>query len=252
MFRQQQVLLRTTPPPSGVVADLVKIWWSWRKRTNRPFLRSITLISLAVIFTLASVVSSVFSSLVISTGDIVVLVKSPYCGWSTKDLSTLQYQRAVLTTSSKYADDCYFDLPNGSRPPLCEIFPKPTVPLTSHTTPCPFESICGHKEAVSIDSGLLDVNEAFGMNLANVDGVRYRKKTTCQILPLQGYTRNLKEGPELDAIESLTLPSPVPRWKSEQMSVEYGAAPSRGLAGYNTSLLVDLTRANHSWGMEVS
>jgi hypothetical protein len=233
-----------------VVADLIKVWWSWRGKARRPLLRSIALIIIAVVFTLTTVVGGVFSSLVISTSDIVVLVNSPYCGWSTKDENTLQYQRAVLTTSGKYAENCYFKPLNESKSRLCEIFPSPTVSLNSQLTSCPFGPICGHEEAVSVDSGLLDVNEAFGMNLARNDQVRYRKKTTCQILPLEGYTR-IPEGAELDAIEKMLIPPPFPEGHRERMSMEYGAAPAQAPPGYNTSVLVDVTRANQTWGMQI-
>jgi len=35
LFWQQQALLRTLPPPTGVVADYIKLWWSWRAKANR-------------------------------------------------------------------------------------------------------------------------------------------------------------------------------------------------------------------------
>ena len=39
---------------------------------------------------------------------------------------------------------------------------------------------------IALDLGLLDLNDAFGMNLADNDRVRFRKKTTCNMLSTQG------------------------------------------------------------------
>jgi hypothetical protein len=41
--------------------------------------------------------------------------------------------------------------------------------------------------AVAVDSGLVNLNERFGMNLAKSDHVRFRKRTTCANLPIDGY-----------------------------------------------------------------
>jgi hypothetical protein len=61
---------------------------------------------------------------------------------------------------------------------------------------CPFDDemcVAGPDDspsapAVAMDSGLVDVNSAFGMNLAASDRVMYRKRTTCGVLPDDGYT----------------------------------------------------------------
>lgn len=49
--------------------------------------------------------------------------------------------------------------------------------------------MCMNKTGTTIivDSGLLDMSEQFGWNLKERDRVRYRKKTTCSILPLAGH-----------------------------------------------------------------
>ena len=35
LFWQQQALLRTLPTPTALLADYVKLWWSWRGATER-------------------------------------------------------------------------------------------------------------------------------------------------------------------------------------------------------------------------
>lgn len=47
--------------------------------------------------------------------------------------------------------------------------------------------------ALVMDSGLLDLNKHFGFNLVHNDNVKFRKKATCNVLPLDGHyvTNNL-------------------------------------------------------------
>lgn len=39
-----------------------------------------------------------------------------------------------------------------------------------------------------MDSGLMDMNSFFGLNLPSKDQVLFRKKTSCAILPLENHT----------------------------------------------------------------
>jgi hypothetical protein len=57
------------------------------------------------------------------------------------------------------------------------------------SAPCPFnETMCGiGDDAVSVDSGPVDVTKAFGLNLGNKDHIQFRKKTVCTVLPIDGY-----------------------------------------------------------------
>jgi len=66
---------------------------------------------------------------------------------------------------------------------------RQNIPLTVKDAPCPFQNstFCDTKEAVSVDSGLLDVGKTFGLNLAAKDRVQFRKKTTCTVLPIKEY-----------------------------------------------------------------
>jgi hypothetical protein len=47
--------------------------------------------------------------------------------------------------------------------------------------------MCDTEEAVSVDSGLVDVRKAFGLNLPSEDRVTFRKKIECTVLPVEGY-----------------------------------------------------------------
>src|SRR5438045_3458435 len=58
LFRQQQVLLRTLPMPSSIVADSAKIWYTWRHRSKRALPRSSLLVVIATLYTFGSLVAS--------------------------------------------------------------------------------------------------------------------------------------------------------------------------------------------------
>ncbi|KAI4709015.1 hypothetical protein J4E89_006417 [Alternaria sp. Ai002NY15] len=47
--------------------------------------------------------------------------------------------------------------------------------------------MCDTEDAVSVDSGLVDVGKAFGLNLPSKDRVTFRKKIECTVLPVEGY-----------------------------------------------------------------
>lgn len=187
LFRQQQALLRSLPTPSTVMIDTLKLWWVWRKKADRPFLRSIILVLLAFGFAAATIAASVFSSLVVSSGTIPVLVDSPLCGFlSETHEGWYSYKVPVDISAPAYAKDCY---KNNSLPSTCNVFMRPNIPLKVEDAPCPFwaKSMCDSKDAVTVDSGLVDVSDAFGLNVPAKDRVRYRRKTTCAVVPTEGH-----------------------------------------------------------------
>ena len=48
--------------------------------------------------------------------------------------------------------------------------------------------MCGiGEDAISVDSGLVDVSKTFGLNLAAKDRIQFRKKVLCTVLPTEGY-----------------------------------------------------------------
>jgi len=193
--RQQQVILRTLPTPSAVVSDYIKLYFSWRgNSTRRGKFRSIVIPILAAIVTIATVLSGVFSSYVVDTTALQVLAKSSFCGpINISDEShnsvSKNYTPAVRTLAEPLAQDCYQS--NSTNFARCNIYTKPRIPFHVQRTECPWPSsmcIGRDKPSVSMDSGLLDVNDAFGLNLPSNGKVQFRKKTTCAVLPLENRT----------------------------------------------------------------
>ncbi|KAF2189270.1 hypothetical protein K469DRAFT_659388 [Zopfia rhizophila CBS 207.26] len=144
LFWQQQAILRTLPSPSSLMADSVKLWWCWRHRSNNTLARCFLLPFLALVFSLATLVATIFSSYVVDSSNIDVL---------------------------------------------------------DHVA-CPFApSMCVGEElsAISMDTGLVDLNDKRGMNLKKSDRVQFRKKTTCGVLTLDGHSQivNATNAPDL-------------------------------------------------------
>ena len=211
LFRQQQVLLRTLPNPGSLLADSTKLWLFWRKRVNRAFLRSLVPLLLGASFWIGTIAVGVLSSYIISANNLQVLIDSPFCGPLDIDTTTDHYfqnanalrplEAKVVATSKSYADDCY---QTGSPlPTRCSVFIQPYIPFSQERTACPFaSSICAKVElpAMRFDSGLVDLNNGFGLNLASNDRVKFRRQTTCAVLDTasRGWIVNATDYPDLD------------------------------------------------------
>ena len=78
---------------------------------------------------------------------------------------------------------------------------KPRLPISYYAAPCPFDqSMCleGELPALSVDTGLIDLNADLGLNLQRADSVKFRKKTTCAVVPLEGHYRIVNSTKLLD------------------------------------------------------
>lgn len=187
LFRQQQALLRTLPTPSTVVADSVKLWFAWRGISDRALARSLLLAVFALLFVAASLAGSIFSSYVASSFMIEVLVDSPFCGsHDGSDLGERSYHNSILSAAENFAPDCQG---SGNLPSRCDsIFVRPNIPFSSEEVTCPFDQSMCVSRAIAFDSGLVDLNDAFGVNARDKDRVLFRKRSTCSVLSLEGRT----------------------------------------------------------------
>ncbi|KAF2020984.1 hypothetical protein BU24DRAFT_487495 [Aaosphaeria arxii CBS 175.79] len=201
LFRQQQALLRTLPGPGSLVTDSIKLWFSWRHKSKRPLLRSLPQASLAFTFAMASLAASIFSSYVVSTTDLDVLIESSSCGYL--DLiqgdqwggsRQIAYTDSVFGLAEQYVEDCYTN--KSSLPVRCKNLARPRIDFTTEIVPCPFHDDFCASPAVAFDSGLFDLSTAYGLNLKDEDGVKHRKRTTCATLPTEGRIerRNISGG----------------------------------------------------------
>jgi hypothetical protein len=212
LFRQQQVLLRATPPPSSFFADWVKLWWLWRGHTKRAFSRSILQLLLSLVFASGTIAVGIFSSYVVSSTNLQVLVDSSNCApLDLYNLSSEDYQKYLgnlapyntnLEVRSKaFAEECYENSSSSSA--RCNAFVRTGFQLPYERVECPFDKkICMEQplSAVRVDSGLVNADEVMGWNLGIQDRVRYRRRATCGLLRHEGYS---------SVIDATSYPNPT-------------------------------------------
>ncbi|KAF2264053.1 hypothetical protein CC78DRAFT_617092 [Lojkania enalia] len=247
LYRQQQALLCTSPQPSSVMADHIKLWWFWRRKTDRAFMRSIFHFVIAFAFFLGALAASVFSSSVISGSTIQVLVNSKACGYFSLGTDEIWevaldgYWKRLEPASRRLTEECYLN--NGSLPTICNMLAKPKISMTREWVPCPFSpAMCegGILPTVSLDSGLLDLNEAFGLNLPASDQVQFRKRTTCSVLPLDGHTA-IVNASELPSLDTPYLPG------AQFLLLHYGISKDLTIEDWpNATFIVNLAKVNAS------
>jgi len=208
LFRQQQTLLRTLPAPGSFLTEAMKLWWIWRRKHGRVFLRCLFPALISLLFATSTLTASVFSSAIISSSDIEVLVDSPYCGFRNFTryyLGPAPGERNYVSTYERaglaYAQDCYKDS-RASQSGCKRVYIQPRIPFTLEDTTCPFaEKMCAvnGSSAVAMDSGLLDMNKHFGFNLGSNNGVNFRRRTTCSVLPRNDYVTvsNVSDLPDI-------------------------------------------------------
>ncbi|KAF2709058.1 hypothetical protein K504DRAFT_408484 [Pleomassaria siparia CBS 279.74] len=169
LYWQQQAILRTQAAPSSLIAENVHLWWNWRNRANRVMLRCSMQNVLPTLFILGAVSTSITTSLIVDNSNIEALVSSSMCGKFQGDLDK-EYLSALADAST-----------------CRNRFIRPFLPFVSQRSVCPFESSFCTDEylpAISMDTGLLDLNENLGVNLGKSDAVKFRKKTTCAVIPI--------------------------------------------------------------------
>lgn len=193
LFRQQQAILRTFSTPSAVMTEHAKLYMTWRKaKTHSPTKRLILITFFAAVFSCATVLTGIFSSYVVDTTNILVNVNSPFCAPYFDTLTEGLISRfwpLMQSLAAPLVEECYMGSDVSSA--QCRIYSKPRVPFNVTREGCPWHpSLCLpiDRPAVTMDSGLLDMNEAFGLDLAANDRVLYRKKTSCAILPVENHT----------------------------------------------------------------
>jgi hypothetical protein len=218
-FWQQQVLLRTMPSPSAFLVDSFKISWTWRSKVRHSLLRSLPVLALALLFTIGSIAGGISTSYAVDNSNIEVLVDSPFCGRinNTKIFSGNQQGVSILATHGdsiqSYATNCYQN--SSSLPAVCRnTFHRANITFSTEPVSCPWnDSMCSGEgsSAVAMDSGILDMRTHFGLNIAEKDTVKLRRRTTCNVLPREGH---IFKRPA----EYLNRGNPTERW-----TLEYGS-----------------------------
>jgi hypothetical protein len=127
---------------------------------------------LPTLFILGALAATVSTSFIVDNSGIEVLVSSPLCGRFPNELDADYLTKIAEATTCR------------------TTYVRPTLifPITAKPAPCPFApSMCtdGDISAVSIDTGLLDLTNDFGVNLRRSEAMKYRKVTTCAVIPIK-------------------------------------------------------------------
>jgi hypothetical protein len=250
LLLQQQALLRTQLPPGSLMAESTKLWWYWRKRNEKVLTRSLIQFFLATSCTVVFVTASIASSFVVNNSDLEVLVRSPLCGnvdiaASISDDVNRNYVAAINTASIPYAEECYQN--KKLLPTRCKAYVHPRISFTTEQAACPFDvkfcvaNTSTTNSAIALDSGLVDLNAGFGLNLPKKDRVSYRRRTTCAVLPLGGRTTVVNGSDFPDALQA--VPDIIPN--EQLLLMHYGDRPALG-EWKNTTVLYSLLRGNFS------
>ncbi|KAF2114997.1 hypothetical protein BDV96DRAFT_646853 [Lophiotrema nucula] len=245
LFWQQQALLRTLPTPTSLMADSAKLWWAWRKRADRPILRSAIPMSVAMLFAIAALAAGIFSNYLVNSSNIEIMVDSPLCRyinlttfWSS--LSNPEWSKLNQAVEA-YTRNCYAN--ESSVPSACtNTFTRPVLPIAQSRTACPWNnsSMChpGELPATTVDTGLMNVNEWLGINLAPKDTVRFRKRTTCNPVPIDG---RADVRPMSDFAELTVYPS---KPGEEALALRFGTLPAPEDEFPEYTFISSLTKAN--------
>ena len=121
-------------------------------------------------------------------------MQSDFCGPFNTSLAGVgvgndNYTHAIYDLATLMVEDCYGDTVSAS--PRCRVYLNSRIPFNVSRGECLWNpSLCLAMETptVIMDSGLMDMNNVFGLNLPSTDQVLFRKKTSCAILPLENHT----------------------------------------------------------------
>ena len=192
MYYQQQVLLRNNNGPGSILLDFTRISAAWRHLNRRPYYRNIYILFLAAFIGSGFIVAGILSSFVVSGLSIDILARSSLCGtFNPPDRSTERhYALNMYASTLAYSRSCYTTIePSEAQ---CSVFATKSLPFNViYNVSCPFENHMCKQTAngpISLDTGLLDSHEIFGLNARLVDRVTIRKKTTCSPITTDGFS----------------------------------------------------------------
>jgi hypothetical protein len=144
----------------------------------------------------AGVVAGTFSSSIISTSDIEVLLSSSNCGFWNQTINnetpindpnmvaTNIFTAEGLEAAELYARQCY----NATSLKDCNTYPSTNIGWnTDYMAPCPYDSSMCLVPAMQMDTGLMNLNTVFGINFAPKSQLLFRKITTCAPITQENY-----------------------------------------------------------------
>lgn len=196
LHHQHQNIFRNTTSPGSAAWSFLLMGYAWRRKTERPMVRSWPWVVLAVLYMSLFGILSVFQSQTTKAAGNERLVQATNCGyWRVDSELTVKTQAAFTqkTTNdtilaANYARACYGGSPDRLQ---CNVYPVQSLPYTTdHNATCPFEDgtcVYGNTAAFRMDTGLIDSHFALGINAPARGRVGIRKVTTCAPLHVKKF-----------------------------------------------------------------
>jgi hypothetical protein len=192
---QRQVILRNSGSGAGGVAwGMMKLAIAWRGKVANPFLRCLSFAFLAGLNVLLFGIAGIFTSEITSVPGNSTLILGSQCGGFKPATATLGadlglWQSKILadtTDAATYVRQCYQNATSSSG--NCGKFIRSSLPFTTNSTAtCPFQAgLCmmSDRSAFSMDTGLMDSHEDFGINAPPEHRIKFRRVATCA--PIHG------------------------------------------------------------------
>ena len=197
LHNQQQVILRNATTDVATARLFIRLAFSWRRTTVKPFSSSMVIVLLAISHAAFFMVAGAFSAALANAGE----SRSPYCGdFNQSYLATVNNGVNASTTgtfqlslefiakeehdiqlSLEYARECYMA---SSLSSSCDTFQQPRLNWkTFQNGSCPFDlTKCSDSGTTVFDTGLIDSHNDLGINAHSNDRLLYRRVTNCTVL----------------------------------------------------------------------
>ena len=205
LSHQVQATLNNTSSDAGMLWDLIKLTWAWRRASRSALARCLPLMMVATFHIVAFAIAGIFSSQVTTVGD-EALVQSQYCGWMDEvpglwstEISYTQSQIDIMNSlavaarwsyqkSSAYSRGCYREQP-GALASICSTYSQPRInSVTDSLATCPFASTACEVNAFMLDSGHMDSALQLGINAQKSDRISLRRVTSCAPILVEKYS----------------------------------------------------------------
>lgn len=187
LHHQKQTLARNIASPGAYLLGVAKLGWAWRR--HGAWFKLVREAALALFCSAGFLVAGIFVSQVVSTANLHVLVHSSFCGFvswvnATTDLHR-DYQQTVFKQALTYSETCYNKSVSLAQ---CNLYAKQAIPIQNvASAECPFQGLCTNSSALRFDTGLLDSNDMFGINMPSKLRVQMQKVVTCAPLDLDRF-----------------------------------------------------------------
>jgi len=216
IYHQQQAILRNSKSALDAVEEVLYAMFAWRKRARKNSLCLIPVLALAFIVTASFAIAGIswlsitysklfsdcllyplgiFSSHVTTNNVNEVVLSGSGCETNLsfdfgQDAANIRLnQRRKVSEYLAYALDCYQGW-QANQSQKCQIYTKPSLPyILDSNAKCPFsKEICQQDSSnILLDSGFLDSNNDFGINIE--PRFLFRLKRQCAPLVTHGFSK---------------------------------------------------------------